>query len=65
MNKNQKIIPNNEDILNVYPDCQHPWNKIAGYNTKEYQYDYCMECGDIQKFYWKSIWRRIKSLFNK
>lgn len=43
--------------------CECPWNNRAWRNTKDCQYEYCMQCNNIKSFHWKSLWRRIKCVF--
>lgn len=59
--ENTKIPIGTNDASQHICDC--PWNNTAFRNTKDYQYEYCMTCGDIKSFRWKSFWKRLKSLF--
>ena len=43
--------------------CNHERHHYHWYNTAEYQYEYCPTCKHIRSFWFKSFWKRLKSLF--
>ena len=43
--------------------CDHSKRHYHWRNTSEYQMEYCPVCSHIRNFWFKSFWKRLKSLF--
>jgi len=43
--------------------CDHSKRHFHWTNTAEYQLEYCPVCSHIRNFWFKSFWKRLKSLF--
>ena len=62
----------NTDKLPVHPcetkqsqpiKCDHSKRHFHWTNTAEYQMEFCPVCSHIRNFWFKSFWKRLKSLF--
>ena len=43
--------------------CDHSKHHLHWRNTAEYQMEFCPVCSHIRNFWFKSFWKRLKSLF--
>jgi hypothetical protein len=66
--ENQNKTPQcvSENIPTSVPVCDsetHQRHHLHWKNTKEYQMEFCPHCSYIRSFWFKSFWKRIKSVF--